>query len=185
MFKLFSLEKCTHSLNLWPFSMSSSCKSLMITMCIYNRYIRQTNNSDLCSILWVDTIAKWISLHTLIIFMNALDLSFQLFFFARQTEQSNGAKLTSCARSRRRVSSTASFFVVSVLSRNDVRRTDCALFRKKNKHRFEIDECYLFGKVIEFVIVKVELQSCVNNDSCVVIQKSYWSINLCSSEALT
>lgn len=44
---------------------------------------------------------------------------------------------------------------------------------KKNKHRFEIDECYLFGKVIEFVIVKVELQSCVNNDSCVVIQKSY------------
>lgn len=98
---------------------------------------------------------------------------FLTFFFARQTEQSNGAKLTSCARSRRRVSSTASFFVVSVLSRNDVRRTDCALFRKKKKHRFEIDECYLFGKVIEFVIVKVELQSRANNVSCVVKQKSY------------
>lgn len=35
--------------------------------------------------------------------------------------------LTSCARKRNRVSSTASFLVVSVLSRNDVRRTDCAL----------------------------------------------------------
>lgn len=37
--------------------------------------------------------------------------------------------LTSCALSRSRVSSTASFLVVSVLSRNDVRRTDCALHK--------------------------------------------------------
>lgn len=40
---------------------------------------------------------------------------------------------TSWARKRSRVSSTASFFVVNVLSRNDVRRTDCALFIIQNK----------------------------------------------------
>lgn len=45
-------------------------------------------------------------------------------------------KQTSCACSRNLVSSTASFLVVKVLSRNDVRRTDCALILKnKNKSK--------------------------------------------------
>lgn len=62
---------------------------------------------------------------------NMLDAQRQQICQNRPKEWQTAQRPTSCARKRSLVSSTASFFVVNVLSRRDVRRTDCALCHRR------------------------------------------------------
>lgn len=75
---------------------------------------------------------------------NVLDAQRQQFFFLFSFFQfppgentGRHRQLTSCARKRNLVSSTASFFVVNVLSRRDVRRTDCALCQRRRQMKWK------------------------------------------------
>lgn len=93
-------------------------------------------------------------------------------FLEDKNRWNENKSFTSCARKRKRASSTASFLVVSVLSLSDVRRTDCALhallllvpncWKIENKH------------VIWWVDVQV---TCVNEKICMSpkLRRCYWS----------